>query len=173
MLDPYPFRLFPNPRAGVPGSVVLPAGGFRRARAEITSWPGYAPTPLRDLPSIAAQAGVGAVRLKDEAERFGLGSFKALGGAYAVAHVLIAELARRGVARAATSGDLVAGRYVEATRTMTVTCATDGNHGRSVAWGAQRFGCRCVIFITHTVSPGRADAIARYGAEVRRVRRHL
>ncbi len=170
MLDPYPFRLFPNPRAGVPGSVVLPAGGFRRARAEITSWPGYAPTPLRDLPSIAAQAGVGAVRLKDEAERFGLGSFKALGGAYAVAHVLIAELARRGVARAATSGDLVAGHYVEATRTVTVTCATDGNHGRSVAWGAQRFGCQCVIFISHTVSPGRADAIARYGAEVRRVR---
>ena len=169
MLEPCPFRLFLNPRAGVPGLVVLPAGGFRRARAEITAWPGYAPTPLRDLPAIAAQAGVAMLRLKDEAERFGLGSFKALGGAYAVAQLLIGELARRGVAPAAGSADLLAGRFAEATRTVTVTCATDGNHGRAVAWGAQRFGCRCVIFIPHKVSQARADAIAQYGAELRRV----
>jgi diaminopropionate ammonia-lyase len=169
MLKPHPFRLFVNPRAGTPGVVVLPEAGFRRARAEITSWPGYAPTPLRDLPDIAAQAGIGTLRIKDEAERFGLGSFKALGGAYAVAQVLIAELARRGVAGRASSADLVAGRYAAATRDITVTCATDGNHGRSVAWGAQRFGCACVIFVHATVSQGRVDAIARYGAEVRRV----
>ena len=169
MLDPYPFRLFPNPRAGIPGMVVLPAAGFRRARAEITGWPGYAPTPLRDLPGLAAAAGVGGLRLKDEAERFGLGSFKALGGAYAVGQLLIAELARHGVAPAATSAELRAGRYAEATRAVTVTCATDGNHGRSVAWGARQFGCRCVIFMPHSVSPGRAEAIALLGAEVRRV----
>jgi diaminopropionate ammonia-lyase len=148
MLDPYPFSLFANPRAGVPGTVVLPASGYRQARETITAWPGYAPTPLLDLPAIAQRAGVATVRLKDEAERFGLGSFKALGGAYAVAQLL---------------------RAGRAPRTVTVTCATDGNHGRSVAWGAQRFGCRCVIFIHQTVSPGRAEAIARYGAEVRRV----
>lgn len=169
VLDPFPFRLFPNPRAGVPGTVVLPAGGFRRARAEITAWPGYAPTPLRDLPDIAAEAAVGAVRLKDEAERFGLGSFKALGGAYAVLQLLIAELARRGFAPVATAADLLAGRHARVTGGITVTCATDGNHGRSVAWGAQRFGCRCVIFIHEKVSPVRAEAIARYGAELRRV----
>ena len=51
---------------------------------------------------------------------------------------------------------------------ITVCCATDGNHGRSVAWGAQNFGCRCVIFIHATVSEARRDAIAHYGAEVRR-----
>jgi len=109
------------------------------------------------------------VRLKDESTRFGLGSFKALGGAYAVAQVLCADLARRGIANNATSADLVAGRYAEVTRRLTVTSATDGNHGRSVAWGAQRFGCACVIFVHATVSAGRVDAIARYGAEVRRV----
>jgi diaminopropionate ammonia-lyase len=109
------------------------------------------------------------VRLKDEATRFGLGSFKALGGAYAVAQVLAAELARRGVTPNATSEDLVAGTYLDTVRDITVTCATDGNHGRSVAWGAQRFGCRCVIYVHATVSQGRVDAIARYGAEVRRV----
>jgi len=168
-MAPLPFRLFANPRAGTPGTVVLTEAGYRRARAEIVSWDDYAPTPLADLPWAAGMARVGAVRIKDEGGRFGLGSFKALGGAYAVAQVLRAELARAGIARSATSADLTAGRYASATAGITVTSATDGNHGRSVAWGAQRFGCRCVIFIHATVSQGRADAIARYGAEVRRV----
>ena len=159
--------MFANPNAGTPGIVVLPAGGFRRAKAEITSWPGYAPTPLRDLPEIARAAGVGVVRLKDEAPRFGLGSFKALGGAYAVANLLRDQLARRGVALSASAADLLAGTWRQATAGITVTSATDGNHGRSVAWGAQRFGCRAVIFVHETVSQSRIDAIAAYGAEVR------
>lgn len=146
---------------------MLPAAGFRRAKAEITGWSGYAPTPLLDLPAIARDAGLGAIRLKDEAGRFGLGSFKALGGAYAVANILADQLARTGVAPAAISADLATGRHAAATGRMTVTCATDGNHGRSVAWGAARFGCRCVIFVHAGVSQGRIDAIARYGAEVR------
>ncbi len=169
MLAPHPFRLFANPNAGTPGIVVLPAAGFRRAKAEILSWPGYAPTPLHDLPEIAAAAGVAAVRLKDEAARFGLGSFKALGGAYAVGNLLRDELARRGVAPSASSADLLAGKWRAATQAITVTSATDGNHGRSVAWGARMFGCRAVIFVHETVSQSRVDAIAAYGAEVRRV----
>jgi len=162
-----PFRCFVNPRQGPPGIVVLPTGGYRRAKAEITSWPGYARTPLRTLPDLAAELELGAVALKDEAERFGLGSFKALGGAYAVADVLLTELARRGVAGQATTADLLSRRYP--TGDITVACATDGNHGRSVAWGAQRFGAACCIFVHATVSQGRVDAIARYGAEVRRL----
>jgi len=81
MIGPCPFDLFANPRPGTPGATVLPAAGFRRAQAEITSWPGYAPTSLLDLVDLAHQAGIGVLRLKDEASRFGLGSFKALGGA--------------------------------------------------------------------------------------------
>ena len=106
-------RWLPNPRRGLPGLTVLPAGGFRRARAEITAWPGYAPTPLRDLPALAAQAGVASVQVKDEAGRFGLGSFKALGGAYAVLGVLQAELARQGTVKAASAAELMAGIYGE------------------------------------------------------------
>ncbi|PZW43557.1 diaminopropionate ammonia-lyase [Humitalea rosea] len=169
MIGEHPFRLVLNRAHGVPGIVTLPDGGFRRAKAEITSWPGYAPTPLLPLPEVAAEAGVAEVWYKDEGGRFGLGSFKALGGAYAVAQVLRQELARAGVADAASSADLVAGRYAAATRAITVTCATDGNHGRSVAWGAQRFGAACVIFVHAGVSQGRRDAIAAYGAEVREV----
>jgi len=167
MIPSAPFRFLINRQHGTPGVVVLPEAGFRRAREEIASWPGYAPTPLIALPDVAAAARVGAVHYKDEGGRFGLGSFKALGGAYAVMRLLQAELARRGVAPAATAAELMEGRWREATRAITVTCATDGNHGRSVAWGAQRFGAGCVIFVHETVSQGRRDAIARWGAEIR------
>ena len=142
-----PFRFALNRRQGTPGMVVLPASGFLKAKAEITSWANYAPTPLRDLSTVADRAEIGAVWLKDEAERFGLGSFKALGGAYAVAKLLVA----RGGAP------------------TTVVCATDGNHGRAVAWGAQRVGAACIVLVHARVSQARVDAIARYGAEVRRV----
>ena len=167
MIPTSPFRFLVNRHHGTPGVVVLPEGGFRRAKREIASWPGYAVTPLLDLPDVAADARVASVHYKDEAPRFGLGSFKALGGADAVMRLLQAELARRGVANAATAAELMDGPHKDATRVITVTCATDGNHGRSVAWGAQRFGAACVIFVHETVSEGRRDAIARYGAEIR------
>jgi diaminopropionate ammonia-lyase len=167
MIPNAPFRFLVNRHHGTPGVVVLPEGGFRRAKAEVASWTGYAPTPLLDLPDVAAAARVGSVHYKDEASRFGLGSIKALGGAYAVMRLLQAELARRGVANAATAAELTDGTHKDATAAITVTCATDGNHGRSVAWGAQRFGAACVIFVHETVSQGRRDAIARYGATIR------
>ncbi len=148
---------------------VLPASGFDAAYAEISSWPGYAPTPLVPLPGLAAEFGIGQLLYKEERHRFGLNSFKALGGAYAVMRVLAKELARRGVVEPVTSSDLAAGRWREFTRDITVASATDGNHGRSVAWGARTFGCRCVIFIHETVSEARGQAIAAYGAEVHRV----
>jgi diaminopropionate ammonia-lyase len=169
MIVSRPFGVLLNPRHGVPGVIVLPAAGFRRAKAAITAWPGYAPTPLLDLPDIATGADVTALRMKDESSRFGLGSFKALGGSYAVATLLSGELSRRGVAMSASAEALAEGRHRDVTESVTVTCATDGNHGRSVARGAQRFHCRCVIFVHETVSQGRADAIAAFGAEVIRV----
>lgn len=167
MIPIRPFRFLINRQHGTPGVVVLPDGAFRRAKEEIASWPGYTPTPLLDLPDAAAAARVGSVRYKDEGGRFGLGSFKALGGAYAVMRLLQGELAKRGVANAATAAELMEGKHRDATRAITVTCATDGNHGRSVAWGAQRFGAACVIFVHEHVSQGRRDAIAKWGAEIR------
>jgi len=169
MIPNLPFRFMINRHHGTPGIVVLPDGGFRRAMAEIASWPGYAVTPLVALDEVAKAARVASVHFKDEGGRFGLGSFKALGGAYAVERLLVTELSKSGVANAATTAELVEGKYKDETAKVTVTCATDGNHGRSVAWGAQRFGARCVIFVHPGVSPGRRDAIAKYGAEVREV----
>jgi len=143
----------------------LSAAGFAAAVDEITGWPGYAATPLRALPALAAATGVGEVLYKDESGRFGLGSFKALGGAYAVGRLLCRRLAEAGV-DAPDLASLRDGRHAARVRGITVTCATDGNHGRSVAWGAQLFGCRCVIFVHPLVSVGRRAAIARWGAEV-------
>ena len=86
-----PARIFVNPRlaqaeeslaAAAPG--VVDEAGFARAAAEIKAWPGYEPTPLRRLPGLARQLGVGSIAYKDEGGRFGLGAFKAVGGAYAV-----------------------------------------------------------------------------------------
>lgn len=158
-----------NPKARADGlygprqQAVLNRAAFERARREIASWPGYAPTPLVMLPALARRVGIAVLGYKDESGRFGLGSFKALGGAYAVLRQLQARLDE------VSSAAVRAGTHRARTAAITVCCATDGNHGRSVAWGAQLFGCRCVIYIHETVSAGRADAIARYGAEVRRV----
>ncbi|MCM5558069.1 diaminopropionate ammonia-lyase [Pleomorphomonas sp. JP5] len=147
-----------------PFKSTLSHAGYVRAAGIITSWPGYAPTPLVALNKLAERLDVASIHYKDESGRFGLGSFKALGGAYAVLRLLVSELRRR-------HGDidetaLATGRLREAAKDITVCCATDGNHGRSVAWGARMFGARAVIFIHATVSEQRADAIRRYGAEV-------
>lgn len=140
-------RVFANPR--------YRAGAARRvfdmaaAAAEIAAWPGYAPTPLVALPGLAAALGIDFAAWKDESGRFGLGSFKALGGAYAVDR-------------------LVAG-HGGGPGGLTFAAATDGNHGRSVAWGARRRGANAVIFIPGSCSPAREAAIAAFGARVVRV----
>jgi diaminopropionate ammonia-lyase len=133
---------------------------------EISTWPGYAPTPLRSLPALARQLGVATVLYKDEAPRFGLHSFKALGGSYGVLCVL-REVVRRAVGVDTISGaDLLGPRYRSITSGVVVTTATDGNHGRSVAWGARLFGCRAVIVLPRGVSAGRELATRELGAEI-------
>lgn len=137
---------FPNDPANLDETVM------QAAQSQISTWPGYQPTPLVCLPNIATVCGVKAVYYKDESCRFDLKSFKALGGAYAVANLVAAEIA--------------AGRDPSQ---LTVTTATDGNHGRSVAFGAQLAGCRCEVYIHQHVSTVRESAMAAYGANVTRV----
>jgi diaminopropionate ammonia-lyase len=126
----------------------LPYDGYIDANDVITSWHDYAPTPLLELRDLAARLGLRQVLLKDESARFRLGSFKALGGAYAVSRVVREQ-----------GHDARAGQ-------LTVTCSSAGNHGASIAWGAQRFGCRCVIYVHKGVDELRRRAIRRLGAEV-------
>ena len=126
------------------------------------------PTPLTALPGLAASLGLSAVHVKDEGHRLGLGSFKALGGAYAVMR-LVQDAAAQRLGRTVAPEELMSPEVREIAAGMTFACATDGNHGRSVAQGAQLVGARSVILIHAGVSQGRADAIARFGAQIVRV----
>lgn len=170
-LGRHPIHLYRNARAadakpyGPEQRAILNPQEAEAARREIESWPGFAPTPLVSLPGLAAAVGIGSIAYKDEGARFGLRSFKALGGAYAVYRLLAREAERTG-AGPVTAAGLAAGEHRALTSGVTVCCATDGNHGRSVAWGAQTFGCDCTIFIHETVSSQREAAIAAYGARV-------
>jgi diaminopropionate ammonia-lyase len=103
----------------------------------------YAPTPLRDLPALAAELGVAAVSLKDESHRFGLPAFKVLGASWAI------ELALR-----------------ENPRVTTLIAASAGNHGRAVAHIAARRGLACRVFLPARAAVARRDAIAAEGAEI-------
>ena len=96
-------------------------------------------SPLHALPALAGELGLGAIHIKDEGLRLGLGSFKALGGAYAVFRLVLEE-ASRSLGRPVDVADLNRPDVRAIAAGMTVACATDGNHGRSVAHGAQLVG---------------------------------
>ncbi|WP_432251333.1 diaminopropionate ammonia-lyase [Streptomyces sp. HNM1019] len=114
--------------------------------------PGYAPTPLTELPSVAAELGVGRVFVKDESYRLGLPAFKALGVSWAVHRALAARPAHGG-----------------ASVPITLVSATDGNHGRAVARTARLLGHRARIFVPRGVHPEAVAAIAAEEAEVSQV----
>lgn len=124
--------------------------------------PGYRATPLVELPGIAADLGVGRVFLKDESSRLGLPAFKVLGASYAIACALSA---RWGSDRVLSIDEL---KTVAAARPpVTLTCATDGNHGRAVARTAAMIGLPCRVFIPDSLTEQAKMAIASEGASVR------
>ena len=174
-MTPYHTQLFLNPQAqrpqkyGPAQQALLNAENFAAAKAEITSWPNYAPTPLIGLGGLAAATGIGDLWCKHEGFRFGIGSFKPTGPTYAMLMVLKGEVAKATGREAISTQDLVEGQYRHITRRLAVCAVTSGNHGRALAWGAQTFGCRAVIYMSDGVSPGRERAIAAFGAEIVRV----
>ena len=155
-------------RSGDAAGRVLTAAGFAGAAAEIAEWEGYAPTPLFELDALAGALGLAKLLYKDEGPRFGLGSFKALGGAYAALLVLRREIAAA-LGRPVSPADIRAGRHAALAARITLVTATDGNHGRSLAWGCRRFGAACRIYIHAGVSEARAAAMQALGAEVVRI----
>tara|TARA_B100000945_G_scaffold91697_1_gene71629 strand:+ start:778 stop:1902 length:1125 start_codon:yes stop_codon:yes gene_type:complete len=116
------------------------------AHSTISKWKNYEPTPLLLLDKLSKELNLNKIYYKDESKRFDLKSFKALGGAYAVEKI--------------TKGN----------KDITVSTATAGNHGRSVAWGAKRLGLKCKIFISEFVSEARGKAMESLGADVIRVK---
>ena len=146
-------RVVVNPQASRSGysereALIVSRSLAEDARREIERWPRYAATPLRRLSRLAEVLGVGELLYKDESDRLGQGSFKALGGAYAATLRL---------------------RTLAGGEPATLCCATDGNHGCSVAFAAQRHGCDCVVFMHEHASVVKERAILARGARVVRV----
>lgn len=157
-----------KPKSGTATHEVLTPTAFQAAIEEITAWPGYAPTPLHALNGLARSCNVAKIYYKDEALRFGLDSFKALGGAYAALQVLKRELTAQ-LGRDVSAEEIRLGKLTHEVKKITIVSATDGNHGRSLAWGCQQFGANCKIYIHAEVSKSREDAIAELGAQIIRI----
>lgn len=156
-------KIFFNPAAGAhPGARIYGRENAARLRNLFAHSPSFAATPLCSLDAL--QLGVGELWAKDERSRWGQGSFKSLGGAFAVVD-LAAEMLSRREGRPVTAADIFAGHAPEA-HELTVATATAGNHGRAVAFGARLAGARAVIFVYGDVPKAQADAIADLGAEL-------
>lgn len=178
-----PAWLARNPRAdrtqkfGDAQRFVIDPDGIAELCEELKACPAHKPTPLHALPALAARLGLGALRVKDESQRFGFGAFKALGGVLAVSNVLAEAVGAAravgavGEARHATPGfeSLMKGEHRDITAGFVFTTASSGNHGRSVAAGAKLFGNRCVVFLPKFTSAVKEAAIRQRGAEVIRV----
>ena len=145
---------------------IISLAEHRSARDIVTTWPGYQVTKLHNLDRVADALGLGTVWLKDESTRFGLGAFKSVGGAYAVYRVLEQRIRERHPNADVSPAALIAGAHSDISSNVTFACASAGNHGRAVAWGAQLFGARCVVYLYQGVSAGRRAAIASLGAIV-------
>ena len=133
----------------------------QRAARFHASLPGYAPTPLVALPGLARRLGIGTLAIKDESQRFDLNAFKVLGASFAIAKHLAALV---GLGDAPLTFDAVA-RHRGAFRDVTFVTATDGNHGRAVAWSARLFGCTSVVYMPRGTATARLEAIRSYGSD--------
>ena len=125
---------------------ILSSEDIDEAYKTISSWNNYSPTPLISLNKLNEKLKLNKIFYKDESKRFHLKSFKALGGAYAVEKI------------------------IKGNDKTIISTATAGNHGRSVAWGSQKNGLKCKIFISEFVSESRAEVMRNFGSDVIRVK---
>jgi diaminopropionate ammonia-lyase len=158
-----PSRYWPNPGASpslLASLAVSPGDGPRELHRRL---PGYAPTPVVDLPDLATAAGVGRVVAKAEVERFGLPSFKVLGASWATYRLLCERL---GEEPQWTTVDDLATVVAASLGRLRLAAATDGNHGRAVAHMARLLGLDATILVPEGTAQARIDGIAGEGAEV-------
>ena len=125
---------------------VLAKQDMDEAYQTISEWNNYSPTPLISLNKLSKELNIKQIFYKDESKRFHLKSFKALGGAYAVEKI------------------------IKGNDKKVISTATAGNHGRSVAWGSQKNGLECKIFISEFVSESRDEVMRNFGADVIRIK---
>lgn len=128
------------------------------------SFPMYENTPLVSLSKMAKMTGVKDIFVKDESYRFGLNAFKVLGGSYAIGEVVAEKL---GIPLKELSFErLMSDEIREKLGVVTFITATDGNHGRGVAWTANELGQRSIVYMPRGTAEERAVNIRNLGAEV-------
>jgi diaminopropionate ammonia-lyase len=142
---------------------IVGRGEVGRARDFHRSIPSYSITPLAELPGLAQTLGLGHIFVKDESYRFGINSFKGLGGAYAIGTYLAHRLGLD--IQELPYETMISPEIRKQLGEITFVSTTDGNHGRGVAWTAQKLGQKCVIFMPKGSSPERLANIRALGAE--------
>ena len=135
-----------------------------KARKFHESFPQYSVTPLAQLKGMAEYLGLGSLFVKDESYRFGLNAFKVLGGSFAMARYIAGQLGKdvSEVDYNYLTGDKLKEEFGQAT----FFTATDGNHGRGVAWAANRLGQKAVVLMPKGSVESRFNNIAKEGAQV-------
>ena len=143
---------------------VMSLSNVAKARFFHSSFPQYSITPLAELDGMAKYLGLAGLYVKNEAHRFGLNAFKVLGGSFAMGRYIAQELGRD--VSEMTYGYLTSEKLREEFGQATFFTATDGNHGRGVAWAANRLGQKAVVHMPKGSAKSRFDNIAREGAQV-------
>ena len=160
------FHLVHLPHKSKYGAVQTECFGLEQAqkvRSFHQSFDEYSITPLVQLNALAQELGVQGIYVKDESYRFGLNAFKVLGGSYAIAREIGSRL---GLAEEELSLPRLLQQDVqERLGKLTFVTATDGNHGRGVAWTAQRLGHKAVVFMPKGTAAERLENIRKLGAE--------
>ena len=152
------------PRTADANLSIMSCDNVAKARAFHQSFPQYSVTPLANLKNMASALGLGGLYVKDESYRFGLNAFKVLGGSFAMARYIASELGKdvSEVDFAYLTSEKLRREFGQAT----FFTATDGNHGRGVAWAANRLGQKAVVHMPKGTVKSRFDNIAREGATV-------
>ena len=135
-----------------------------KARSFHRSFPQYSITPLASLDGMAKHLGLGSLFVKDESYRFGLNAFKVLGGSFAMARYIAQQMGRD--VGEMTYDYLTSEAFRQEFGQATFFTATDGNHGRGVAWAANKLGQKAVVHMPKGSAKSRFDNIAKEGAKV-------
>ena len=152
------------PKTGDENLPIMGIDEIKKARTFHESFPQYSKTPLTKLENMAAYLGVKEVYVKDESYRFGLNAFKVLGGSFAMARYIAKETGKdvSELPYAVLTSDKLREEFGQAT----FFTATDGNHGRGVAWAANKLGQKAVVHMPKGSTQTRLQNIAKEGAKV-------
>lgn len=164
MADEMKWKLNTMPKSEDANLPIMAEGEIKKAKAFHESFPQYSETPLTKLDQMASYFHLGSVFIKDESYRFGLKAFKVLGGSYSMAKYIAKETGRD--VSELPYDVLTSDTLHDEFGTATFFTATDGNHGRGVAWAAEKLRQKAVVHMPKGTTQTRLENIKKLGADV-------